>query len=207
MAKQRIGLLRPTRFCETNSARVRHCCPKHTKAPGYSCQRFSDEIIMLGSQSLEGAPVHSFGLAARWVQDAHRPASEQIDVLHRHVEKGVAVWLGGIYSEAATHSWTDSALPSARTAGECGKRSLGKVCVPFISAKFSSPNVFQQPVATDGGVDGVVIHSILGKSTIYTFYTYLFLLPPLLLKLEGEKYEKSILAKRDSVPVPSEPLG
>jgi predicted RND superfamily exporter protein len=35
----------------------------------------------------------------------------------------------------------------------------------------------------------------------------LFLLPPLLLKLEGEKYEKSILAKRDSVPVPSEPLG
>lgn len=35
----------------------------------------------------------------------------------------------------------------------------------------------------------------------------LFLLPPLLLKLEGKKHEKSILAKRDSVPVSSNPLG
>lgn len=40
------------------------------------------------------------------------------------------LWQGRFFSSALddTYLWA----PSARTAEECGKRSLGKVCVPFI---------------------------------------------------------------------------
>jgi hypothetical protein len=72
-----------------------------------------DEVLATDRSGCE--QFEAVGDWSEWLAQGDAP--ERIDVLRRHLE-GVAVRLGEIYSEAGTYSWTDSALPSARTAEE-----------------------------------------------------------------------------------------
>jgi hypothetical protein len=67
-------------FCETDLALAVQEAAQASKPLDGPGQRYPDESIMLGSQPLEGAPVHPLGLAAAGVRNASLPAQPLPDV-------------------------------------------------------------------------------------------------------------------------------